>query len=155
MTPTEIRFAADAMLQSLGTWLRVLGYDCIGRPGSFGRELLEQAAAEDRVFLTRHTHLHDNLPHQLLARAQVFYILAEDLPGQLREVVTKFALETKQFSFTRCVRCNVPLLPSRPTDSTPADVTECWQCPACHQTFWRGSHVTNSLVRLRCWLAPQ
>ena len=32
MTPSEIRFAADGMLRSLATWLRLLGYDCIAAP---------------------------------------------------------------------------------------------------------------------------
>ena len=29
---------------------------------------------------------------------------------------------------------------------------EFWRCPSCGQTFWRGSHVHNSLARLRNWL---
>jgi uncharacterized protein with PIN domain len=67
MTPSEIRFAADGMLQSLATWLRLLGYDCISRPDQ----------RTDERF---------------------------------------------------------------------------WRCDRCNKTFWRGSHVTNSLARLRTWL---
>lgn len=146
MTPREIRFAADGMLQSLATWLRLLGYDCISRPDHASRVLLEQAVAEDRVFLTRNAHLHDNLPHDLLARASILYVGGEHLPEQLREVTAKFALDTEASVFTRCLLCNEML--QRTSE-------ELWHCPHCDKTFWRGSHVTNSLAHLRTWLTPQ
>ena len=145
MTPAEIRFAGDGMLQSLATWLRLLGYDCLTRPGQSGRVLLERAVAEGRIFLTRNTHLRDTLPHALLARARIELVAAEHLPEQLREVVTKFALDTETFVFTRCLLCNEVL--QRTSE-------EFWCCPHCGKTFWRGSHVTNSLARLRAWLTP-
>jgi hypothetical protein len=28
-----------------------------------------------------------------------------------------------------------------------------WRCPRCGKTFWRGSHVRDSLQRLERWLA--
>jgi uncharacterized protein len=145
MTPAEIRFAADGMLQSLATWLRLLGYDCISRPDQKGRALLEQAAAEDRVFLTRNAHLTDTLPQALLARARIELVAAERLPEQIRNMAAKFALDTEGFVFTRCLGCNEPL---QRTDE------QFWRCPHCDKTFWRGSHVTNSLARLRTWLTP-
>jgi len=144
MTPAEIRFAADGMLLSLATWLRLLGYDCLACPGQSGRALLEQAVAENRVFLTRNAHLHDTLLHALFARARIELVAAEHLPQQLREVVTKFALDTEAFVFTRCLLCNEVL--QRTSE-------EFWRCPRCDKTFWHGSHVTNSLARLRVWLA--
>ncbi len=156
MTPREIRFAADGMLQSLGSWLRLLGYDCLSAPAQPSRAILERAVAEDRVFLTRNAHLHDSLPRLLLERGQIEFILAEHLPEQLREVVTRFALEAESFAFTRCVLCNVPLeRTSVPPPGIPADVAvrepEFWRCPRCGKSFWRGSHVRNSLDRLRKW----
>jgi len=105
---------------------------------------MEQAVAEERVFLTRNAHLHDTLPHALLARARIELVAAEHLPQQLREVVTKFALDTEAFVFTRCLLCNEVL--QRTSE-------EFWRCPRCDKTFWHGSHVTNSLARLRVWLA--
>ena len=160
MSPGEIRFAADGMLQSLGTWLRLLGYDCLTDAQQRGRQLLEQAVVEDRVFLTRNAHLSDNLPQALLQRAAICPIVAENLPGQLREVIGRFALNTEQYVFSLCVECNVALhmvdrTIARP--AVPADVAErereFWQCPACGKTFWRGSHVHNSLAHLEQWLA--
>lgn len=90
MTPDEIQFATDGMLQSLATWLRLLGYDCLAGEELFGRQLLEQAVAENRVFLTRNSHLSDSLPHQLLAHCQIAIVASERLPDQLREVVTRY-----------------------------------------------------------------
>lgn len=160
MSPVEIRFTADGMLQSLGTWLRLLGYDCLIDARQRGRQLLEQAVANDRVFLTRNAHLADNLPHTLLQRAAICPVAAEHLPDQLREVVGQFALDTERYTFSRCVRCNAVLqlvdrTAARP--AVPADVADreqhFWRCPCCGKTFWRGSHVHNSLARLKQWLA--
>ncbi len=156
VNPSEIRFAADGMLQSLADWLRLLGYDCVA---GHGRAFLEQALAEGRVFLTRNFHLPDNLPKALLRRETIVFVLAERLPDQLREVAQKFSLDTRRFVFSRCVRCNLPLRAVGPAEASgrvPADVLarerEFWRCDGCGKTFWRGSHVTNSLARLRRWL---
>ena len=145
------------MLQSLADWLRLLGYDCAT---GHGRRFLEQAAVDDRVFLTRNFHLPDNLPKALLQSETILYVRGEHLPEQLREVVGQFSLDTERFVFTRCVVCNVPLRSvgaGEATGHVPADVLarerEFWRCDHCGKTFWRGSHVVNSLARLRQWLA--
>ncbi|MCX6897963.1 MAG: hypothetical protein NT105_04610 [Verrucomicrobia bacterium] len=121
MTPAEIHFAADGMLQSLATWLCALGYDCLAGRDLFGRLLLEQAVAEERVFLTRNTHLASDWPHALVDRAQVVYVGGETLPEQLREVVERFSLDWQRFLFTRCVVCNEPL-------HTPTNQRRCRIC---------------------------
>ena len=160
MTPAEVRFAADGMLQSLATWLRLLGYDCITSPGEPGRRLLEQAVREDRVFLTRNVHLTEKLPQALSDRGRMACIGGERLPDQLREVVAKYSLETAAYVFTRCGECNDLLRRverSEAAGQVPAEVvkrhTEFWRCQGCGKIFWRGSHVKNSLERLGQWLA--
>lgn len=161
MTPREIRFAADGMLQSLGAWLRLLGYDCADADSRTARQRVECAAAENRVFLTRNAHLGNNLPHELLRRVEIMWVAAEHLPSQLAEVVAKFALDTEHFVFTRCVGCNEPLHPVPPAEAlacvppAPTRVSgerEFWGCSRCGKVFWRGSHVRNSLACLRNWL---
>ncbi|MCX7886124.1 MAG: Mut7-C RNAse domain-containing protein [Verrucomicrobiae bacterium] len=141
--PAEVRFAADGMLLSLGRWLRLLGYDCLMQPGRPSRAVLERAVAEGRIFLTRNARLRERLPHALLERACVEQVVAERLSEQLREVVERFGLDTERFVFTRCLVCNEPL---QRCDE------RFWRCPCCQKTFWHGSHVTNSLARLREWL---
>jgi len=146
MTPSEIRFAADGMLRSLATWLRLLGYDCAAPPEISGRKLLEQATAEKRVFLTCNAHLTDTLPHSLLTKANIFHLAGGCLSDQLREVALKFSLDTDAFTFTRCLLCNELL---QRTDE------KFWRCPRCEKTFWRSSHVANSLAHLQTWLTPR
>ncbi|MFA6562419.1 MAG: Mut7-C RNAse domain-containing protein [Verrucomicrobiia bacterium] len=159
MTPTDIRFAADGMLQSLATWLRALGYDCLAGRDRFGRRLLEEAAAEERVFLTRNTHLDNDWPRALVERSRILHVAGEQLPQQLREVVEKFSLDWERFLFTRCLVCNellrladkseaLPHLPPRVT----AREKYFWRCERCDRFFWHGSHVQNSAARLRQWL---
>jgi uncharacterized protein with PIN domain len=159
MTPADIRFAADGMLQSLATWLRALGYDCAAGRGLFGRRLLERAVKEGRVFLTRNTHLANDWPRALVGRAVVFQVAGEAIPEQLREVVEKFSLDAERFLFTRCLLCNDLLRAAAKAEALPAlppRVAGCeeqfWRCERCGQFYWRGSHVRNSAARLRQWL---
>lgn len=159
MTPAEIRFAADGMLQSLATWLRTLGYDCLAGRDLFGRRLLEQAVAEERVFLTRNTHLANDWPHALVERAQIVCVGGETLPEQLREIVERFSLDWERFLFTRCVVCNEPLRAADKSEALPdlpprvaAREERFWRCERCGRFFWHGSHVQNSAARLRRWM---
>ncbi|HEU4566374.1 MAG TPA: Mut7-C RNAse domain-containing protein, partial [Gemmatimonadaceae bacterium] len=50
------RFLADAMLERLARWLRVLGFDTAGAAGP-DRALARRAAAEGRILLTRDRRL--------------------------------------------------------------------------------------------------
>jgi uncharacterized protein with PIN domain len=160
MNPGDVRFAADAMLQSLAKWLRLLGYDCVAGGGLFGRELVEAAVAERRWVLTRNRRYAAELPQLLLTYADLFPIVSERLPGQLREVVEHFALETSAFRFTRCLVCNEPLhrvpLPQA-APGVPEEVlareNRFWQCSRCGRLFWQGSHVRRSVNQLNRWLS--
>ena len=147
------------MLQSLATWLRALGYDCAAGRERFGRRLLEQAVAEKRVFLTRNAHLAYDWPRALVERASLVHIAAEQLPQQLREVVGAFSLDVERFLFTRCLVCNEPLRAVEKPAALPrvpprvaAREEKFWRCERCGRFFWHGSHVRNSVARLRQWL---
>lgn len=162
MNPNEVRFAADAMCQSLAKWLRLIGYDCAARDGLFGRALFEMAVAERRWVLTRNRRYRGDMPLLLLERADIHVIEGERLPDQLREVVERFSLEPSAFRFTRCLVCNEPLvLMSTPpsADSVPTAVLErekqFWKCSHCGRVFWLGSHVRHSILRLADWLGRE
>lgn len=155
-TPFDVRFAADAMLQSLAKWLRLLGYDCVAGNALFGRRVVELAAAERRWLLTRNRRFEGSQPRDLLARTSIFQVAADALPEQLREVAARFELDLEAFAFTRCVRCNAPLaLLGSPADA-PVWVrefhTKFWRCPACGRVYWHGSHVERSARQLARWL---
>lgn len=159
MNPDEIRFAADAMLQSLAKWLRLLGYDCVASNALFGRNLLELAIAEHRWVLTRNFHFTGDLPLVLLSHSEIQFIRSKRLPDQVSEVVKRFSLESSAFVFTRCLVCNQPLQKAPPQiiSEVPPRVAQrekvFWQCTHCGRIFWKGSHVTNSLQRLNKWLS--
>jgi uncharacterized protein len=78
----------------------------------------------------------------------------------MREVAGRFALDTERFVFTRCLRCNAKLRVAEKAEvggAAPTDVLarneKFWRCPACGRIYWHGTHVENSLRRLRGWLA--
>lgn len=155
MTPDNISFVADGMLQSLGGWLRLLGYDCAGGKDIFGRKALELGLAEGRVVLTRNVHWNYSEPHELIHRARVYVVNATRLDDQLAEVVRKFCLDSRSFLFTRCVDCNAPLAATDKTSAAsriPPRVLQhkeqFWECKACDRIFWRGSHTDRVLQKL-------
>ncbi|MHA3775136.1 Mut7-C RNAse domain-containing protein [Verrucomicrobiota bacterium sgz303538] len=161
LQPSEIRFAADAMVQSLAKWLRLLGYDCLAGDEWFGRKLVEQAVNEDRWILSRNTNFGHYLPQVLRDQMHLFPVSSQSLPEQMRDVVRHFDLAPEAFLFTRCVECNSPLSEISPAEfqeQLPPDVrahqARFWRCAQCGRVYWHGSHVARSIERLRTWLAP-
>ena len=131
----------DVMLGKLRVYLRLCGYDA-AYAGDRGAEaddrLLEIAAAEDRVLLTR--------DRELAGRADRSVLLTERAVGdqlaELREA--GLVLEVAERPL-RCGRCNGRLEPIPEGESTPEYApdpaeTDCWRCRDCGQVFWKGSH---------------
>jgi uncharacterized protein with PIN domain len=140
------RFLADAMLERLARWLRVLGVDVESAGGTAAdRELVRRAAAEDRVLLTRDRRLaleHGAGEHLVVRSAAPL--------EQLREVVERFAIEVPPELFTRCLLCNAPLEPAeRPGVPPPAR-----RCPQCDRIYWEGSHTRRMRAALAGVLPP-
>ena len=146
------RFALDHMLVKLGRYLRCLGYDATWDPETSTAELVRRANAEGRLFLTRNRHLEHH--HPLPARGHV--VAANDPAEQVHELVRALGLDPTARLFTRCVRCNLPLVPLDPGSprlaALPARVRARHRrfetCPGCGTVFWRGSHVTNTCRKL-------
>jgi uncharacterized protein len=147
----EPSFVADAMLGRLARWLRVLGFDTVYDVALHDRELVELAAADHRVLLTRDRHLVTHL------RPKRFILVTSDAPlAQLREVLHCCAASPRRALFTRCLVCNTLL-----REATPAEVRKLvperarelagrvLRCPGCGRVFWPGSHVR----RMRSTLA--
>jgi uncharacterized protein with PIN domain len=145
------RFAADAMLGRLARWLRLLGFDTSWQAHVPDDDLVRRALAEARCVLTRDRRLPEEW-----TRAPVFVLRAEDLRGQLAELGAEFALAAHARPFTRCNRCNVPLVPTDPAQvagrippSVASTHTDFVRCPCCERVYWPGSHV----ARIRALLA--
>lgn len=136
------RFILDAHLGKLAKYLRMLGFDTLYQNDFEDNEIIERAAVENRIILTR-----DKI---LLKSKQVthgYYVRSIEKHQQLREVVRKFDLYSQFRSFTRCMTCNAELVPiekAKIIDEVPPEVarifTEFFYCPDCRKVFWKGSH---------------
>lgn len=138
------RFAADAMLGRLARWLRVLGYDTSYDEALDDPVLVQRAADEDRMLLTRDRHL-----LRELRPVSALEIRNDDPLDQLRELVATLALPPPVALFTRCMLCNAelsePLAPDRAVELLLPGLRDVQgpvrQCPACGRVYWHGSHA--------------
>ncbi|MCW8917693.1 MAG: Mut7-C RNAse domain-containing protein [Gammaproteobacteria bacterium] len=144
MSGCRERFFCDEMLARLGRWLRAAGYDVvIAVPGAEDRQLLQQARAEQRHFLTRDRKLLEC--HN--AAGRVTLLTANQLAGQFAELSEHFAINWLCRPFSRCLECNSELqmasaeaMPRLPPGVRCEDATM-FYCPRCDQLYWDGSHV--------------
>lgn len=153
MSGGEPKFLADSMLGKIARWLIILGYDA-----SYAKKgedddlrLLERARKENRVFLTRDTRIPDVVGlRKIVIREQRF----ED---QLKRVIEEAGLKPASADFfKRCTLCNRALDPVRREDvlsELPKKVrgldTDFHRCAACGRLYWTGTHVRNTIEKLR------
>lgn len=152
---TEPRFAADAMLGRLAKYLRILGYDTLWDPALTPAALWRIAEREGRIMLSGNRRLRCELPG-----ADYLCVPMMDPVRQLALLVRRLELLPRGRSrgrlFSRCIRCNRVLEPL-PTEQARRKVPEAvlrrydrfFTCPECRYAFWMGSHVRNTLRKLR------
>ena len=138
--PRPMGFALDVHLGKLARMLRLAGFDAVVVEEDAG--LASTAARDARVALTRDVGL--------LKRTVVrhgYWVRQTDPESQLVEVVERFDLAGDIQPFTRCVRCNVLVVPvsaeaisDRLLPRTRAAFREFHSCPACGRIYWQGSH---------------
>lgn len=147
----EPRLFADAMLGGLARWLRTLGIDVAYDPALDDPELVELAAREGRVILTRDK----KLTERRLARHHL--LIASDQVGeQLRQVLGALAIRIDpQRVLSRCLRCNVPLVELPAEQALPRvppfvarTQTQFRECPSCRRVFWPATHASRMRQRL-------
>lgn len=145
------RFLCDEMLARLGRWLRAAGYDVvIASSGEFDKRLLEQAANEQRIMLSRDRKL---LEHKAAA-AIVTLINGNQLAEQLQEVSLHFHIDWLCRPFSRCLICNSELEPA--TEAIVVTVppgallidSRVLYCAHCEKAYWYGSHVRRMQTQL-------
>ena len=147
----EPRLFADAMLGGLARWLRTLGLDVAYDPALDDPELVERAAREERVILTRDR----KLVERRLARRHL--LIASDQVGeQVRQVLDTFAIRVDPSRvLSRCLRCNVPLVELAAEQAQPrvppfvaGTQMQFRECPSCHRVFWPATHAARMRQRL-------
>jgi uncharacterized protein with PIN domain len=130
------------MLGRLARWLRLLGFDTLYYPDISDRRLLRVAREEERLILTRDTHL-----VKIKGIKDYLLIKANDSFKQLLEVID--ALKLKEFKpLTRCVKCNGLLKnvldKNEIKDSVPEfvfiNLNLFLRCSECGKVYWEGTH---------------
>jgi len=145
MTSAMPMFIADAALGRLVTWLRLLGYDALYARDASEAELVQRAAAEHRVLLTRNTRVARRRalpPHVLLTSG--------DFRAQLRQVLDTCHLAAAPAFLARCARCNTPLegidraaACARVPAYVCATQTSFARCATCGRVYWPATHVAR------------
>ena len=148
----EIGFMVDHMLIKLGKYLRIIGCDAAWELQVRTHALIARANAEDRIFLTRNTHIAEQYPHP-----NRLFVLHETNPvKQFQIVVAEFRLDPQPRLFSKCIRCNVFLEKAgdkekiRPLvhPNVYARFDSFFTCPKCGTVFWKGTHVANTCRKL-------
>lgn len=133
------KFCADRMLMRLARWLRLLGADVVTDASLSGAELLKRARAENRVLITR--------DKRLRTARDAMFLESNAIREQMREIVARLGLDVRANPFTRCSRCNRPLLPvarelvaRRVPPYVFASHNQFAECGGCGRIYWPETH---------------
>ncbi len=147
----DLRFIADCHLGRLAGKMRLLGLDVAFRNDIADEELAAAVVNDRRVLLSRDRRL---LMRNVIDRG--YLVRSQNPDEQLAEVIKRFDLSRQLQPFTRCARCNgilervekaavLHLLEPK----TKLYFDDFFQCQACHQVYWQGSHLAaiNELIK--------
>lgn len=148
-------FVADAHLGGLARMLRMLGFDTLYDNAFADREILDLAARERRVILTR--------DRELLKCREVMhgcFVHARKPEAQLKEVVARYGLERHMRPFTLCLHCNLRLeavdrnaAMKRVPERIALRYADFVRCRGCERIYWQGSHWERMRAMLGASLA--
>jgi uncharacterized protein with PIN domain len=149
-----MKFIVDHNVGKLARWLRMIGYDTLFFNGTDDWSMIRAALAEDRIILTRDTHI---LERRVITigRLKAILIKSDSLELQTRQVMETLKLDYKSKAFSLCLECNQPLevkTKEQVKDLVPPYVfktnDQYVQCPACHRIYWKGTHWQAMMKRL-------
>ncbi len=138
----QTRFILDVHLGKLAKLLRMAGFDTYYRNDLDDREIVERAAEEDRIVLTRDRGI---LKNKLVKKG--YYVRSQNSARQLEEVLDRFQLRQSINFFTRCIVCNgmitrvgKKMIEKHLKPGTRKRFTVFFRCRGCGKIYWRGSH---------------
>ncbi|GFP22974.1 uncharacterized protein HKBW3S44_00537 [Candidatus Hakubella thermalkaliphila] len=146
MTTPDLTFIADDMLGRLARYMRILGLDVLYIPGISDRNLISLAKKENRIVLTRDTHL---LRRREFSRniLKHLFIQKDAVRDQLAQVAREYHIPLR-VSLIRCLECNTPLQPvdkERVHPYVPPHVFQTQEnfshCHKCDKYYWAGTHL--------------
>jgi uncharacterized protein len=133
-------FLLDVHLGALARRLRLLGVNTAYEKEAEDRQLVEQAAREDRVLLSRDRGL---LMRRALRRAA--FVRGQDPDDQLADVIERFRPPLQPWSL--CPACGGTLMPvskaaiaHRLEPGTLRTIRQFSQCGTCGHVYWHGAH---------------
>jgi uncharacterized protein with PIN domain len=141
-----MKFICDDNLGKLAKWLRTLGYDTLFFDPIEDGELVSRALKENRVVLTRDTHLSR---FKLKLGERLLHLDSDKPLEQLKQVVKHFKLKTdKELLFSRCLVCNQVLekvekekIKDRLYPYVYKTQKYFVRCSQCDRIFWPATHV--------------
>ena len=140
-------FICDVHLGRLCKYLRMLGLDTLYSNQYTPEEMIAVSRQEKRIILSRSYQLtrHKDVTHS-------YWIRSSDPLEQIRDLISKLDLATQTDPLTRCLNCNGKLVPVEKKEilhrlqaRTAKYYKEFFNCPACNQIYWKGSHYENML----------
>ena len=133
------KFAADRMLTRIARWLRMFGADMTFDESADGATMLKTARLEGRILLTR--------DKRLKTAPDVLFLESNHFREQLHEILAHYPFDIRRDAFSRCSRCNAPLIEvdrevvrTRVPPFVYASVAKFSECPACAHLYWAGTH---------------
>jgi uncharacterized protein len=142
------KFAADRMLARVARWLRMLGADTIFDESIDGATMLKTARTEGRIMLTR--------DKRLKTAPDVLFLSSNDFREQLRQILARHPFDILQNAFSRCSRCNTPLIEVdrevvrlRVPPFVYASNRKFSECPNCAHIYWNGTHPERIIREVR------
>ncbi|HUM35188.1 MAG TPA: Mut7-C RNAse domain-containing protein [Candidatus Saccharicenans sp.] len=154
-------FIADCMVGKLARWLRLLGFDVSYYSKIEDAKLIELAANENRIILTRDHELINKIKKIESLRDKFLLIESERWEEQVEQVLDHFKLRDKIKPNSRCLDCNAELKSlskDRARNLVPPFVYEQSSsfalCPVCGRIFWKGTHFRDMENKLRRFTRP-
>lgn len=140
----EPRFIVDSMLGSLARWLRMLGYDTVYARDWHDSRILEIAAREGRILVTRDRSLYTRARRRGLRTVYVVPDVVKSLAILAQKTSLRLSIDPSK---SRCPLCNAPLREADKDEvrgRVPQRVLELydkfWVCTGCGQVYWMGGH---------------
>jgi len=133
------------MLGSLARWLRILGYDTIYFKNISDKEILEYAAKEGRVVLTRDYGLYRRARKNNL---KAIYFETSKIDEMLTILAKRYGISLLiDPNRTRCPICNSDLkkvsqkeVKGKVPDIVLREHSDFWVCGKCGKIYWKGTH---------------
>ncbi|MGM0431514.1 MAG: Mut7-C RNAse domain-containing protein [Spirochaetota bacterium] len=143
-------FVLDVHLGKLAVFLRLAGFLALYQPNRSRSELIELSHRDGHLLVTRSRNL---LKHRELERGML--IRSSQPREQLKEIFSRFDISNRVAILSICPRCNGRLEPvskqriiDRLEPKTRQWYQDFYQCQACGQIYWEGSHYPAYLHML-------